>query len=64
MHKINCIRPLVFEILNFQQPLWACLDILDPTHVKLHHLFVALIDMYLHSKNQLYTSNSLRHVKV
>ena len=53
MHKINCIRPLVFEILNFQQPLWACLDIPDPTHVKLHHQFVALIDMYLHSKNQL-----------
>ena len=30
----------------------------DPTHVKLHHQFVALVDMYLHAKNQLYTSKS------
>ena len=30
----------------------------DPTHVRLHHQFVALVDMYLHAKNQLYTSKS------
>ena len=30
----------------------------DPTSVKLHHHFVALIDMYLLAKNQRYTSNS------
>ena len=30
----------------------------DPTHVKLRYQFVALIDMFLHTKNKLYTSNS------
>ena len=30
----------------------------DPTSVKLHHQFVALIDMDLLAKNQRYTSNS------
>ena len=36
----------------------------DSTHVKLHHQFVALIGMYLHVRNQLYTSNSFRDIKV
>ena len=27
-------------------------------HVKLRHQFVALIDIFLHTKNKLYTSNS------
>ena len=30
----------------------------DPTSVKLHHHFVAVIDMNLLAKNQRYTSNS------
>ena len=34
----------------------------DPTHVKLQHQFVALID--LHAKNQLYNSNNFRDIKV
>ena len=33
----------------------------DPTNVKLHH--VALIAMYLHAKNQLYTSFGLWNIK-
>ena len=31
----------------------ASLSMPRPTHVKLHHQFVALIDMHLHPKNQL-----------
>ena len=36
----------------------------NPNHVKLYHQFVALIYMYLHAKNQLYTSNSFWDIKV
>ena len=32
----------------------AALGIPDHTHLKLHHQFVALIHMYLYTKNQLY----------
>ena len=42
----------------------ASLGMPDPTHVKLHHQFVAVIDMYLHGKNQLYTSNSFWDIKI
>ena len=61
MHKTNFIPSLVFEILKF---LWAYLDMPDPTHVKLHHQYVALIDMYLHAKNQLYTPDSFSDIIV
>ena len=53
MHKINFIPPLVFEILKFQKPFWACLGLPDPIHLKLHHQFVALTDMYLHAKKKI-----------
>ena len=33
-------------------------------HIKSHHQFVALIDMYIHCKNPLYTCNSFRDIKV
>ena len=32
----------------------------DHAHLKSHPQFVALIGMYLHAQNQLYTSNSLQ----
>ena len=41
----------------------ACLGMPDPTDIKLHHQFVALIDLYLHAKNQLYTSDSFETLK-
>ena len=33
----------------------------DHAHLKSQHQFVALTDMYLHAKNQLYNSNSFRY---
>ena len=36
----------------------ASLGIPDHAHLKFHHQFAALTDMYLHAKNQLYNSNS------
>ena len=59
MHKINFIPPLVFKTLKIKQPPWACLGMPDHAHLKSHHQSVVLIDMYLHAKNQLYTSNSV-----
>ena len=35
----------------------------NPTHVKFNHQFVALIDMHLYAKNQVYTSNSFSGIK-
>ena len=42
----------------------ASLGMPDPTLVKLHHQFVALRDMYLHTQNWIYTSNSFWDIKV
>ena len=36
----------------------ASLGMPDPTRVKLNNRFVALTDMYMHAKINLYTSNS------
>ena len=44
MHKINFIPPLVFWDLKV---LMASLGMPDPAQVMLQHQFVALIDMYL-----------------
>ena len=54
MHKINIIPPLVFEILSFNNLFGYAYS----THLKSHDQFVALIDMYMHAKNQFHTSNS------
>ena len=55
MYKIKFIPTLVFEILKSVNSL---LGMPDPIHIKLHHQFVALLDMYLHAKDKFYTSNS------
>ena len=55
MHKINFISPLVFETLKV---LIDSLGMPDYTHLKSHHQYVTLTDMYLHTKNQLYKPNS------
>ena len=66
MHQINFIHALLFETLKV---LTASLGMHDSTHVKLHlvklhHQFVTLIiDVHLHAKNQLYTSNSFWDIK-
>ena len=56
--KINLGTPTVFEIYKIQKSLWTCLGMPDYPHLKLHDQFVALIDMKLHTQNQLYTSLS------
>ena len=55
MHKINFIPHLDFLDLKV---FVASLGMPDHSHLKSHHPFVALINMYLHAKNQLYTANS------
>ena len=42
----------------------ASLGIPDPTHVKLHHRLVVLIDTYLHTKTQLYNCDSFWDIEV
>ena len=64
MHKINFIPPLVFEILKFQKSLWACVAMPDHTQLNLHDQFITLIDMKLHAKNQLCTSNNFWDINV
>ena len=53
-----------FWSLKVLYALLACPGMPDPTHVKLHQQFVALIDMHLNTKNQLYTSISFWDIKV
>ena len=50
MHKINFICALVFEILEFQKPLCACMGIPDNNHLNLHEQFITLINMKLMHK--------------
>ena len=57
---------IVFEILKLKNLQSDCprLFAFDHANLKLHDQFVALIDMRLHSQNQLYTSISFRDIKV
>ena len=55
LHPQNqLLPPLVFEILV----LLVSLGMPDHTHLKSHHQFLALIDMYMLAKNQLYAVKS------
>ena len=65
MQKINFINPVVFEILKLKNPtIWLAESIFGfkNAHPKLHDQFIALL--YLHAKNQLYTSISFWDIKV
>ena len=50
MHKINFIPPLVIEILK------ASLGMPDHTQLNLQNQCIALIEMQVHTQNQIYTS--------
>ena len=63
MHQINFIPPFAFEI-KFQKPLWVCLGMYDHIRLKLHNHFINLIDMKLHTQNQLYMSFCFWDLKV
>ena len=59
--------PIIFEILKFENlavRLAESFFAFNHAHLKLHDQFVALIDMKLHVKNQLYASISFRDIKV
>ena len=61
------MTPIVFEILKRENPaIWLNESIFafNHTHLKLHCQSVALIDMKLHAKNELYTSISFWGIKV
>ena len=61
MQKINFITPRVFEISKLKNHAIRLADSIftfNYAHLKLYDQFVALIDMKLHAKNQLYTSIS------
>ena len=55
MDKIHFIPQFSFSGIKV---LKASLEMSDHTHLKLHYQSVALIDMYLCAKYQLYISNS------
>ena len=59
MQKINCITPTVFEILKLKNPaMWLSESMFafNHAHLKLHEKFVALIDLKLHTQNEIYNS--------
>ena len=61
------MTPIVFEILKRENPaIWLNESIFafNHTHLKLHCQSVALTDMKLHAKNELYTSISFWGIKV
>lgn len=56
--KIKLALSVVFEILKFLKSCNLIGREPNHTHLNLYHYFVALMDMYLHAKNQSYTFNS------
>ena len=62
-HLKTAVRKPTLELqlvlrYKLQKPIWACLGMPDHAHLKLHDQFVALTDMKLRAKNQLYISIS------